>query len=185
MRDLVKPQKPYKLKRWRLNTSTGAAHFVTCARPGRTSNEKTKNKSVPDETVHRWILGLQKHCGANLAIVSLLGRKHGPEGLSEFAFYCFHGAFDTPSECENRPTFQEWLHSHHKDLDILVREHPTYDLAGHNTFLSGTLDNVKAEIKHLVWQGRTVVVMDSGGETRTKIVATYMDAKEDSSHNRK
>lgn len=175
----LKPQKPYKLRHWKADTPAGPAHLSTCARPGRTSDPSTKDKRVPDETVHRWVLGLHQHCGDKLAIISLLGRKHGPEGPSEFSFYDFSGEFDTVSERENLPTFQEWLNSYYGDSGLLVHEHPTYDFAGHNTFAPGTLDNIKADIEHLLSQGYEVVIMDSGGETRTGMVATHMGAKED------
>ena len=66
-----------------------------------------------------------------------------------------------------------------KDIDILVREHPTYDLAGNNTFPSGTLDAVKADIEELISMGRRVIVVDSGGCTRTGMVWKHMGAKED------
>ena len=174
----LKPKKPYRLKRWRVDTPTGSAHFFTCARPRRTSLEESKTKPVPYETVHRWVLWLGK-LGSKMAIVSLLGQK--PDGLSEFWFYSFSGGFDTPSERGDRPTFQEWLDHHHRNLNILVREHPTYDLAGAKTFPPGTLDTVKADIEELILTGHTVIVVDSGGETRTGMVCKHIGAKEDSS----
>ena len=113
-----------------------------------------------------------------MAIVSLLGRKRGPEGTSEFSFYSFCGGSDTPSERDGLPTFQEWLDQHHKNLDIMVHEHPTYDFV---SIPSEVLDAAADDIRRLVLEGRTVVVVDSGGETRTRQVATYIGAKEDSS----
>jgi hypothetical protein len=128
--------------------------------------------------VHRWVLGLSESLGSNIAIILLLGRKNGLEGESEFAFYSFCGGCDIPSEREGLPTFQEWLGEHHKDLDILVQEHPTYD---YNPVPSETLDAVTADIQCLISMGRKVVIVDSGGETRTGKVCKYMGAKEDSS----
>ena len=177
-----KPQKPYKLRAWQIGASTGSAHFFTCARPGRSSRGETKTATVDDNGLHGWLIGLREYCGSSLAIISLLGEKHRPGGLSEFSFYPFYGGFDTPSERSDVLTFQEWLSLHHDDLGILVREHPTYDLAGRNTFPPGTLDNIKADIEHLISQRYTVVVMDSGGETRTRMVARHIGAKEDSSN---
>ena len=178
----LKPQKPYHLRRWKFTTATGSAHFFTCARPGRSSRGETKTATVDDNGLHGRLIGLRDYCGSSLAIISLLGKKHGPGGLSEFSFYPFCGGFDTPSERSDVLTFQEWLSFHHGDLGILVREHPTYDLAGRNTFPPGTLDNIKADIEHLISQGYTVVVVDSGGETRTRMVARHIGAKEDSSN---
>ena len=173
----LKPQKPYKLRRWRLDAPTGSAHFFTCARPGRSSREESKTKPVDDNVVHRWVLGLPQ---PNTAIVSLLGRKHGPEGDSEFSFYSFCGGFDTSSEREGLPTFQEWLDQYHKDLNISVHEHPTYD---YYPIPLETLDAVKADIEQLILTGRTVIVIDSGGETRTGKVRKHMGAEEDSTSN--
>ncbi len=169
---------PYNLKPRIMNTPTGPAHFFTCGRPGR---EKGRTKPVPDELVHRWVLGLRERCGPNIVIISLLGRKGGPEGKSEFWFYFFCGGSDTAAERENRPTFQEWLDAHYKDLNILVREYPTFD-GNHGKFVPlETLEAVSAEIKQLISMGRTVVVVDSAGAERTGRVCTHMGAKEDSS----
>ena len=175
----LRPQKPYKFRRWKNETPTGYAHFFTCARPGRSGDVASRSRPVPDELVHRWVRGLP---GKDWTIVSLLGRKVRPGGDSEFKFYTFCGGFDTPTEREGRPTLQEWLDRHHEDLGIMVREHPTYDFGGENTFPAGTLDDVSVDIRQLVSMGRSVVLMDSGGETRTGMVCRHMDAKEDSSN---
>ena len=82
----LRPQKPYKLRRWKTRTPTGYAHFFTCARPGRSGDHASKGCTVPDDLVHRWVIGL---CGKDWTIVSLLGRKIGPGGVSEFEFYSF------------------------------------------------------------------------------------------------
>ncbi len=169
----LNPQKPYLLRRWRVETETGPNYFFTCARPGRSSRESSKTALVSDESVHRWVLGL---CGSDIAIVSLLGRKNGPEGKSEFSFYSFCGGLDKPSEREGRPTFQEWLNLHHQNPNILVIEHPTYD---GKTISLETLDAIKADIERLIKNGCKVVVVDSGGLQRTGKVGRYMGAKED------
>ncbi len=159
----------------------GLAHFFTCARPGRSADESSKFASVGDVVVHSWVLGLSEQCGPRIAIVSLLGQKKGATVTSEFCFYSFCGGFDDCSERKNRLTFGEWLNCHHKELGIIVREHPTYDFGREDTFPPGTLDSVKADIEQLTSAGYTVVVIDSGGETRTRMVSTRMCAKEDSS----
>ena len=168
----IKPQKLYRLRRWRMDTPTGPAYLFTCGRPGR---EKSKNLAVPDDLVHRWVLGLR---GPNTAIVSLLGRK--PDGTSEYSFYSFCGGCDTEAERGNRQTFQEWLETHHSSLGILVREHPTTD---YGPIHLDTLDVVADDIRRLISQGYTVTIVDSGGETRTGKVCSYIGAKEDSSGN--
>jgi len=165
---------PFRLKRWTTGTAPSSAFFFTCARPGRSNREKSRIQQVPDDLVHRWVFGLP---GPNTAIVSLLGRKGGPEGLSEFSFYTFCGGLDTPLERGKRPSFQKWIEHHHKDLEIKVHEHPTFDFC---QIPSEALAAVAADIKELLSEGRTVVVVDSGGITRTNQVCKYMGATEDS-----
>ena len=174
-----KPQKPYNLKCWQVDTPTGSAHFFTCGRPG---HEKGSHGQVCDELVHGWVLGLRECCGLNLAIISLLGRKNNQKGKSEFCHYSFCGGMDTPSERKGRPTFQEWLDHHHNDLNILVREYPTFDYREPPVHWN-TLDAVKAEILKLISECYTVVVMDSGGIGRTGSVYQYMHATESTSGN--
>ena len=167
----MKPRKPYNLKCWIVSTPSGSAHFFTCARPGR---ETGAWKQVPDQSVRVWVSALQK-LGDNTTIISLLGRK--PDGRSEFSFYSFCGGFDTPSERDGRPTFQEWMDQHFKAHHILIREHPTYD---YGNICPETLDAVKNDIRELISVGHTVIVVDSGGETRTGQVRKHMGAEEDS-----
>ena len=171
----MKPRKPYNLKCWIVNTPSGSAHFFTCGRPRR---QEDPEGLVSNELVHRWVLGLPR---PNTAIVSLLGRKERRQGKSEFSYYSFCSEFDKPSEHDGRPTFQEWLNCHHKDLDVLVREHPTFDYVG--TIPHSTLDAVKTDIEKLISMGRRVIVVDSGGVERTWLVCCYMGAKEDSCSN--
>ena len=168
-------QKPHNLRCWTVNTSSGPAHFFTCGRPGR---EESQDQQVSDELVRRWVLGLPQ---PNTAVVSLLGRKLSAKGKSEFSYYSFCGGFDSPSEREGLPTFQKWLDLHHEDLNILVREHPTFDYKDH--IPGQTLEAVKAEILQLISMGRRVVVVDSGGVGRTGLVCCYMGAEEDSTSN--
>ena len=167
------PKKPYKLKCWVVDTPSGPANFFTCARPGR---EEDQDRRVSDELVHRWVLGLP---GPNAAVVSLLGRKSNAKGKSEFSYYSFCGGFDALLERKNRLSFQEWLDHHHKDLNILVHEHPTFDYR--DTIPLTTLEAVKSEILRLISMDHRVIVVDSGGVGRTGLVCCYMGAKEDSS----
>lgn len=168
----MKPLKPYMLKRWRTGAPPSCGYFFTCARPGRTGNSASKHAHVSDDVVHRWVLGLP---GPKPAIVSLLGRK--PDGTSEFSFYSFYGGLDHPSD--SRPSFQQWLDRWHREEAILVREHPTYDF---RPIPTETLDSVADDINELISGGRTVILVDSGGQTRTRIVCNHMLAVEDSSH---
>ena len=159
---------PYRLKRWRIGASSGeTACFYTCARAGRSKGTKGR---VSDQIVSAWVSGLP---GPDTAIVSLLGRKQGRQGSSEFSYYSFSGGFDTCSERGSQPTFQEWLDTQHKQLGILVREHPTYDYC---SIPRERLTAIEADIRCLISVGRTVVVVDSGGESRTGRVCRHMNA---------
>ena len=128
---------------------------------------------MSDDLVHRWVLGLP---GPHTAVVSLLGRK--PDGLSEFSFYSFYGGFDVSSDHPGCPSFQQWLDKSYPDLLILVREHPTCDF---KPVPVATLDAAAASIDELSSAGRTVVLIDSGGQTRTGAVCRNLGAVEDSS----
>jgi hypothetical protein len=105
-----------------------------------------------------------------------LGRK--PDERSEFSFYSFCGGFDLPSECSGRLSFQEWLERWHADRSIVLREHPTYDF---RPIARETLDAVADSIHELMSAGRTVVLVDSGGQTRTRVACNHINAVEDSS----
>jgi hypothetical protein len=165
----LKALKPYNLRRWKVGIPP--RHFFTCARPGRTGNPASKSAPVSDNPVHRWVVGLP---GPKTAIVSLLGRK--PDGTSEFSFYSFHGGFDCQTDHHGSLSFQEWLR--HENQSIVLREHPTEDF---RPIPTDVLDAVASDIAKLLSEGRTVVVIDSGGQTRTKIICNHMHAIEDSS----
>ena len=82
-----------------------------------------ERSAVPDNLVDKWVRGLP---GIRpVAIVSLLGRK--PDGLSEFSFYSFAGAFERPAERKGRPLFIDWLLRRHPACVDRVIEHPTTD----------------------------------------------------------
>lgn len=163
--------KPHNLKQWKLDTPSGTAYFFTCGRPGR---ENGRDGKVSDELVHSWVLGLP---GPATAIVSLLGRKSTEKGPSEFSYYSFCGGLDTPEECNGRPSFQEWLDKHHKDLSILVYESPTLDYRDPPISFRD-MDKIKEAIFQLISMGRTVIVMDSGGVGRTGLVCENLGATE-------
>jgi hypothetical protein len=153
------------LKRWR--SPDGSLQFYTCARPGRS---KGKDQTIENKTVDEWVRGLPG--GSNTVIVSLLGRKNGPSGKSEFSFYpAFYGDWDQPKERRGKISFQEWLDRHHKDRGIRVVAYPTYDAV---SVPKKTLHAVADEIFRLLLQGRMVILMDSGGQERTGQVCEYM-----------
>lgn len=161
---------PYKLRRWRLGRSPDRLPLFSCARPGRSHSQ---NDRVPDAVVDKWVKGLPGTGAA--AIVSLLGEK--PDGMSEFAFYPFAGAKDIETQQRRGPSFQDWLANRDAKRDILVAEHPTTDL---RPVEPTTVRSVGDDIERLLREGRTVIVVDSGGETRTGFVLRKLGFVEDS-----
>ena len=161
---------PYQLRRWTMNTASGTQrYFYTCGRPGRSLG---RDCEVPDVTVSEWVNRLP---GPDTAIVSLLGRKGDWNGLSEYSYYSFCGPLDKPEERGNKPSFQEWLDHHHEDLRILACEHPTLD---YRDIPSDKVAAIASDVNRLIEEGRTVVVIDSGGISRTGQVAAYLRAIE-------
>lgn len=127
---------------------------------------------MSDAIVDRWVKGLPGGNGA--AIVSLLGKK--PDGMSEFAFYSFAGAREVESAQHRGPSFQGWLTKRHPKRGIVVMEHPTTDLRLVET---ETVQAVGADIECLLRDGRTVILVDSGGETRSRFVLRKLGFVED------
>ena len=166
---------PFRRRQWRSRASPQNLQFFTCARPGRS---KGNSGRVPDELVDKWVRGLPP--GNKIVIVSLLGRKQCPDGVSEFSFYSFHGGWDRPDERRRKPSFQEWLDRRYKDRSFLVIEHPTTDMGRSETFPPGTLDAVACDISRLLREGRTVILMGFRRDTRTGMVCRYMGFTEDS-----
>jgi hypothetical protein len=78
---------------------------------------------------------------------------------------------------QRRPTFAEWITRSKQNRTIEVFEHPTEDF---KQIPSETLDAVTKDIRMLVEQGWTVILVDSGGETRTKRVCSHLEFVEDS-----
>ena len=159
------------MRRWRRASSLDPVELYTCARPGRS---KGPSGSIPDSIVDQWVNGLPYT--DSLAIISLLGRKHGPQGQSEYNFYSFCGGNDTESEREGQQSFQEWLNHRHGDKKIQVVEFPTYDF---QPIPEETLDSCTSTIEDLLERGFTVILVDSGGETRTRVVCNHMEMVED------
>jgi hypothetical protein len=159
---------PYRLRRWRPSSSSQDVKFFTCARPGRS---KGASGRVPDALVDKWVRGLPNQ--TKTIIISLLGYK--PDGKSEFSFYSFHGGWDLPAS-HGLLSFQEWFDRSHKERSIQVIEHPTHDF---RPIPQGTLQAIESDISRLLSEGRTIVVMDSGGETRTTQVCKHMRFIED------
>jgi hypothetical protein len=157
---------PHRLRRWKRTHSPNPLPFFTCARPGRSAG---KSDPVPDSLVDKWVKGLPGD--AQTAIVSLLGTK--PDGTSEFSFYSFGGK----EEARSRPSFQQWLDRRHPARVMRVFEHPTVDF---KPIPTETLAAAAADIESLLASEWTVIVIDSGGESRTKALCKHLNLVEDS-----
>lgn len=153
---------PYRIREW----AVAPGRLFTCGRPGR-SKWKDASK-VPPAAIHAWVKNLPAH---DLVIVSLLGRK--PDGTSEYSFYPFRGGYDENDE--RTPTFGAWLQEHYADRTIIVCEHPTVDF---EAMPHSTLERVRTNILDFVQQGKTVVLMDSGGQVRTEKVCRFLELQE-------
>lgn len=122
--------------------------------------------------VREWVNGLP---GPRTAIISLLG--HKPDGKSEFSYYPFSGKGDSPSEAGAKPPFADWLAIYCPDRDVAVVEHPTTDF---RPIADDTLERIATDVQRLLEERRTIVLVDSGGETRTGKVCRYLGLVEDS-----
>lgn len=158
------PKEPYRLYRCVPTTGTFRGEFFTCARPGRSREPLVK--SVPDDWVDAWVKGLP--CTEPIAILSLLGWK--ANGRSEFSFYSFRGSGEE-TERPDRPTFQQWLDARYGTGRYRVIEFPTTDT---KVVSSELLSRVGRTILSLLHSGETVVLMDSGGFSRTGAVCRFI-----------
>jgi hypothetical protein len=99
--------------------------------------------------------------------VSLLGRKPEKDGQSEFSYYSFRSVHeDRPGS----PTFQEWLDRETVPGKYVVIEHPTTDMRPISPDL---MKEITASILANL-RARTVVVVDSGGVSRTGAVIRHL-----------
>jgi hypothetical protein len=133
--------------------------FYSCARPGRS---KGPDAHVHDNIVREWFRNLPGT--GETTIISLLGRKHNVAGDSEFKFYSFCGVWDTESERQGKRSFQSWIDEGAFKRAIVLIEHPTFDF---KRVPVDTIRAVSADIHRLLEQKQTVVLVDSGGITRT------------------
>jgi hypothetical protein len=130
--------------------------LYTCARPGRSYG---RSATVSPRQIYEWLSGLP---GPHTGLISLLGVK--PNGASEFSYYPFCSEFDRCRVAEGTPTFQRWLDLHHAELGVRVLERPTTDLQSVPMSVS---EQVKRDVAALRREHRPIVLMDSGGESRT------------------
>ena len=159
---------PCRKRRWRKASSPERIAFYTCSRPGRSLSE---TDPVPDQIIHKWVKRLP---GPNTTVISLLGRK--PDRTSEFSFYTFRSELDLAGETRRGKSFREWLDHHHGDRGINVVEHPTIDYQG---VPQPTRTAIAEDVNRLLTGGRTVVLIDSGGQQRTGTVCKHRGLIED------
>lgn len=122
--------------------------------------------------MQKWVKGLP---GSHTTIISLLGHKR--DGTSEFSFYSFGGKDDNSSEARGKKPFQQWLDDHCAEKDIRLLEYPTTDF---ESIRSEILEDIARDVPRLLAEDRTIVLMDSGGETRTRSVCRCLGLVEDS-----
>jgi hypothetical protein len=157
---------PYRKRRWRKQSSPEYLAFFTCARPGRS---RGSTQPVPDSIVRQWVTGLP---GPRTTIISLLG--HKPDRTSEFSFYSFHGKDDTARESRGKQPFQAWLEQHHPGTTVI--EHPTTDF---RPIPDEILAAIAHDVERLLAEGGTIILIDSGGQTRTGTVCKHLGLVED------
>jgi hypothetical protein len=158
--------KLYRLRWWKAPFE-GPNSFFTCARPGR---KQSSTEPIPDRVVRTWLDGVLR-LGADPTVISMLGCKKN--GMSEYDFYSFHGGWDRPADRPGRPSFREWLGR--VSPDIVLHEHPTVDC---EPVPADVLDAISTQMRTDLARGRTVVIVDSGGMTRTSIVGRHLGASE-------
>jgi hypothetical protein len=158
---------PYRLIEWHRETpELLRGRLFTCGRPGR-SLYKTTRCRIDDTTIHAWVTGLP---GADVFhIVSLLGEKKDEVRYSEFSYYPFRSS----EEVNLKPTWQTWL-DQHSERRFIVHEYPTIDCL---PMCSVKLAAAMGCVLDLLNDGHTVVVVDSGGWSRTGYVCEAMGYK--------
>ena len=162
---LLPNREPCALTQWVVSAEGLQGQLFTCARPGRSLGRK--KKTIDDMAVIHWLNGLPA-TEAVTTIVSLLGRKPEPDGQSEFSYYSFRSVHeDRPGS----PTFQEWLDRETAPGKYVVIEHPTTDTRPISLDL---MNEITASILANLRASRTVVVVDSGGVSRTGAVVRHL-----------
>ena len=115
---------------------------------------------MQDRFVLEWARGLPGN--PETYIVSLLGTK--PDGRSEFSFY---------SSFKDAEAFEAWLNTNVAGRRFHVISQPTTDC---QEIDPAVLTTIAADVLRLISQGATIVVMDSGGHTRSGAVANHLGA---------
>jgi hypothetical protein len=107
-----------------------------------------------------------------IVIVSLLGSK--PGGLSEFSYYGFRSRFEKPEDRPGCLTFQEWLDRNGQPGIYRVCEYPTIDT---RPLSEETSQQAVETVLSSMAAGKTVIVVDSGGFSRTGAVVRLLGSR--------
>jgi len=153
----------YAPKRWLPNVGKEHGQLFTCARPGRSIGATA---SVPDSVVRDWVASLPS--AQDINIVSLLGvRKNGE---SEFRYYTFRSETEQ-SQRPKDPTFQDWLNVRFGAGTYTVVEYPTQD---YMPIPIEMLEKIASTVREFLGRAETVVLVDSGGDTRVGRVCKHI-----------
>ncbi len=160
---LLPSREPCGLTQWILGNEEPSRQLFTCARPGRSLGRK--RKTIDDADVIDWLNGLPARETVTV-IVSLLGYK--PNGQSEFSYYSFKSAHEDRA---GSPMFQEWIDCATAVGKYVVIEHPTTD---NREICPDLMNEIVASILTNLEAKRMVVVVDSGGVSRTGAVIRHL-----------
>ena len=122
--------------------------------------------AIPNHVVVSWVEGLPLSVNV---IVSLLGQK--PDGSSEFKFYSHSVAAGSNGVLAS---FEDWIRALVPNRPLKVVEHPTIDMQPLST---DTLIKIGATVGGCLADGDGLVIVDSGGVTRTGAVCAYLRAQ--------
>jgi hypothetical protein len=167
---LLKPFEPLRLIEYRSRKAPFRGRLFTCARPGRSLGAKLS--PIDDAIVKAWVDGLPTL--RPLYIVSLLGSKPKPSGISEYSFYSFRGGHEPRDQRPASITFQKWLDLHFGRGSFIVVDFPTTDTEAIDV---SYLSTICEAVRSLLDASANVLIVDSGGVGRSGKVCASLRAK--------
>jgi protein-tyrosine phosphatase len=96
--------------------------------------------------------------------------------LSEYSYYSFRGGHELAEVRPKSPTFQQWLDENFATSGFVVADFPTIDL---QPIEDGELTNICDQIHMLLRKPVNVLIVDSGGFTRTGAVCAALVAEDE------
>jgi len=130
--------------------------IFSCARPGRMLGSRA---SVPDRVVRRWRQGLPR--AERFAIISLLGTK--PDGTDEYSFYSFPDA----------EGFECFLNGQSGSSSSRF-EVFSFRTTDYGPVAPEIATAAKVLVQERLARGRTVLIMDSAGIQRSRILCRML-----------